>query len=547
MPRERLSMRKIREVLRLRLQCGLTKRQIATSCHIGLGTVYEYIRRSRDAGLSWPLPEDLTDEELDKRLFPPPPDIPSEQRPRPDWPALAQELRKKGVTLLLLWYEYRAVHPDGYGYSRFCELYNAWAGAAEPRMRCVHKAGEKLFVDYAGLTVPLIDPKSGEVTNAEVFVATWGASSFIYAEATLTQTLPDWIGSHVRAFEHFGGVPQILVPDNLKGGVTSPCFYEPDINATYQQMASYYGIAVIPARVRTPRDKAKVENGVQQVERWVLAPLRHLRFFCLADINAAIRPLLEFLNAKPAPGLGASRLQIFQQLDRPAMKPLPAEPYELALWRKARVHVDYHVAVERHFYSVPFQLIGQEVEVRLTQASVEFFHHGGRVASHVRSHNPNSFTTLPEHMPANHREWGQWNPERIARWAEKTGPQTAQLVREVLASRPHPYQGYRSCLGILRLGDEFGYERLEAAAGCALSARALSFKSVKSILLHRLDAANATARPGSPNQPTPPTAVAIEHPNIRGAAYYQSAHQSLPTDLTEGERSSLTDVPSPNA
>lgn len=538
MPRERLSMRKIREVLRLQLQCGLTKRQIATSCKIGLGTVYEYLRRARDAGLSWPLPEELTDEELERRLFPPPPDIPSDQRPLPDWPTVGQELRKKGVTLLLLWYEYRAVHPEGYGYSRFCELYNLWAGAAEPRMRCVHKAGEKLFVDYAGLSVPLIDPKTGEVTDAQVFVATWGASSYTYAEATLTQTLPDWISSHVRALEHFAGVPQILVPDNLKGGVTSPCFYDPDINATYQQMASHYGIAVIPARVRAPRDKGKVENGVQQVERWVLAPLRHRQFFCLAEVNAAIRPLLQQLNAKPAPGLGASRLELFQQLDQPAMKPLPAEPYELAIWMKARVHVDYHVAVERHFYSVPFRLIGQEVEVRLTPKTVELFHHGGRVASHVRSHcqTKAGFTTLPEHMPPNHREWGEWNPERIARWAEKTGPHTAQLVREVMASRPHPYQGYRSCLGILRLGDEFGYERLEAACGCALSARALSYKSVKSILLHRLDAWT----PSKPQAPTPPVEP-IEHSNIRGATYYQP-NQSTPT-----ERSCQPDVPSPDA
>jgi transposase len=522
-------MRKIREVLRLRLQCGLTQRQVAQSCKVGLGTVYEYTRRARDAGLSWPLPEGLTDEELDRRLFPPPPAIPSDQRPQPDWPALSRELAKKGVTLLLLWYEYRAAYPDGYGYSRFCELYSRWAGRADPRMRCVHKAGEKLFVDYAGQTMPIVDPKTGEVRQAQIFVATLGASSCTYVEATPSQMLPDWICSHVRALAHFGGVPEIVVPDNLKAGVTTPCYYDPDVNATYQEMAQHYGVAVIPTRVRAPRDKAKVESGVQQVERWVLAPLRNRRFFSFAELNAAMRPLVEQLNARAAPGLPASRLQLFQDLDQPALKPLPAQPYELALWSKARVHIDYHVQVERHFYSVPYRLIGQEVEARITPQIIELLHRGERVASHVRSFKNGGFTTLPEHMPPNHREWGDWNPERIARWAEKTGPATAQIAREIMASRPHPYQGYRACLGILRLGNEFGADRLEAACACALQIRALTYKSVKSILVHRLDRNAPTQAPTA----RPP----IEHTNIRGALYYQSA----PTERN------LTDAASPDA
>lgn len=529
MPRERLSMRKIREVLRLRLQCGLTERQIAQSCKIGLGTVYEYARRARDAGFSWPLPAELTDEELDRRLFPPPPAIPSDQRPLPDWPAVGRELRKKGVTLLLLWYEYRAVYPDGYGYSRFCELYNSWAGGSEPRMRCVHKAGEKLFVDYAGQTVPVIDPKTGEVQDAQIFVATLGASSYTYSEATASQALPDWISSHVRAFAHLGGVPEIVVPDNLKGGVTTPCYYDPDVNATYQDMARHYGIAVIPTRVRAPRDKGKVESGVLQVERWVLAPLRNRLFFSLAEVNAAMRPLVEQLNARAAPGLPAPRLELFRDLDKPALKPLPSQPYELALWKKARVHIDYHIQVEHHFYSVPHRLIGQEVEARITPQTIEILHRGARVTSHVRSYKKGGFTTLPEHMPLNHREWGDWNPERIVRWAEKTGPATAQVAREIMANRPHPYQGYRSCLGILRLGNEFGADRLEAACGCALRIRALTYKSVKSILVHRLDCATPPQTPAA----RPP----IEHTNIRGAAYYQA----VPTERM------ISDAASPDA
>jgi transposase len=515
-------MRKIREVLRLRLQCGLSQRETATSCKIGLGTVYEYVRRARDAGLTWPLPEQLTDEALDRLLFPPPPEIASDQRPLPDWPTIGRELRRKGVTLLLLWYEYRAAHPDGYGYSRFCELYNQWAGTAEPRMRCVHKAGEKLFVDYAGPSVPIIDPKTGEVLEAQIFVATLGASSYTYAEATLTQTLPDWISSHVRAFGFFGGVPQILVPDNLKSGVSAPCFYEPDINASYCEMARHYGIAVIPTRVRRPRDKGKVENGVQQVERWVLAPLRNQRFFSLAELNAAIRLLVDAMNARQAPGLPAPRRELFESIEKSALGPLPATPYELAFWQKARVHIDYHAAVEQHFYSVPFRLIGQQVEARLTQKTVEFFHKGARVASHVRSYKKGGFTTLPEHMPPNHREWGQWSPDRIGRWAEKTGPATAEFCRKVMASRPHPYQGYRSCLGILRLAEEYGADRLNVACACALSARAFTYKSVKSILLHQLDAKVSTQ--------TPEPATPIQHTNIRGAAYYQSSPKERSSD-----------------
>lgn len=564
MPRERLSMRKIREVLRLRLQCGLTQRETAESCKIGLGTVYEYVRRARHAGLTWPLPETLSDEELDRLLFPPPLQIAPEERPLPDWPAIGKELRRKGVTLQLLWYEYRSAHPNGYGYSRFCELYNLWAGTSEPRMRCVHKAGEKLFVDYTGLTVSLIDPKTGEAQEAQVFVATLGASSYIYSEATLTQTLPDWISSHVRAFAHFGGVPEIVVPDNLKGGVTSPCFYEPDINTTYAEMAQHYGVAVIPARVRKPRDKGKVENGVQQVERWVLAPLRNRRFFSLAELNAAMRPLLRDLNDRKTPGLPSPRREMFETLEKPALKPLPDTSYELALWKKARVHMDYHAQVEQHFYSLPHRLIGQEVEARITAQTIEFFHRSTRVASHVRSYKKGGFTTTTEHMPPNHREWSEWSPERIVRWAEKTGPGTAELCRQVMASRPHPYQGYRSCLGILRLQDEFGTERLEAACACALSARAFTYKSVKSILMRRMDrmdridrnagnagnAGNAvTSASEAPEMTCQPASVTpIEHTNIRGAAYYQSAlTESSSTEPTTRPTERTTDAPAPDA
>jgi transposase len=505
-------MRKIREVLRLRWEQGLSHRQIVASCRIGQGTVVEYLRRARAAGLTWPLPAALTDAELEHRLFPPPATVPAAERPLPDWLAVHRELRKKGVTLLLLWEEYRSDHPKAYGYSRFCELYQQWRQAAEPRMRQVHKAGEKLFVDYAGQTVPVADRATGAIREAQIFVATLGASSYIYAEATWTQALPDWIGAHVRAFAHLGGVPELVVPDNLKAGVTAASYYEPDLNPTYQELARYYGIAVVPARVRKPRDKAKVENGVQQVERWVLAPLRNRTFFSLVELNGAIREQLRALNGRSGPGLPASRRELFESLERPALRPLPAQPYELAVWKKARVHIDYHVQVEHHYYSVPYRLVRQEVEVRLTAATVELFHRGERVASHRRSERRHGFTTLPEHMPAGHRAYAERDRDRLLQRARECGAATEELFHQILAARRHPEQGYRACLGILRLAQVHGAERLERASQRALEVGALSYRSLQAILKHRLE-----------EQPLPeePSSAPLQHPNIRGADYYQ--------------------------
>ena len=334
MPQERLSMRKIREVLRLRWEQGLSHRQIATSCRIGQTTSREYLARAKAAGLSWPLPEGLTDAELERRLYPPPEAVPSDERPLPDWDYVHRELRKKGVTLLLLWQEHQEKHPKAFRYSRFCELYQEWRRAAEPRMHQVHKAGEKLFVDYAGQTMPVVDRKTGEIQHAQVFVATLGASSYTYAEATWTQTIPDWIGSHVRAFAHMGGVPELVVPDNIKTGITAACYYEPDLNPTYQEMARHYGTAILPTRVRAPRDKGKVENGVQQVERWVLAPLRHRTFFSLAELNSAIQEQVRALNDRPGQALPAPRRELFETLEKPALGPLPAQPYDQAEHRQ---------------------------------------------------------------------------------------------------------------------------------------------------------------------------------------------------------------------
>lgn len=510
MPGKRLPMRKVRDVLRLRAG-GLSKRQIAASLNIGATSVGEYLRRARRLNLGWPLPRDLSDEELDRLLFPPPLAVSPDRRPLPDWPALHREMRKPGVTLSLLWEEYRAVDPEGYGYSRFCDLYRDWRGRLSPTMRQAHVAGEKMFVDYAGATVEVIDGLTGEVHEAQVFVATLGASSYTYAEATWTQALPDWIGSHTRAFTFIGGVPAQVVPDNLKSGVARACRYDPEINRTYAGMAAHYATAIVPARPRRPRDKAKVEVGVQVVERWILARLRNRRFFGLAELNQAIRELLEDLNGRLTRHLGASRRQLFEALDRPALKPLPAQAYEYAEWKQRRVGLDYHVEVEKHYYSVPHALAKQKLWARITDRTVEIFHNGKRVAAHVRGSGNRRHTTTPEHMPSAHRRYANWTPERVRRHAAANGPNTETLVAVIMRTRPHPEQGFRSCIGILRLAKAHGGERLEAACERALEIGAHSYSSVASILRNNLDHRAPQRAADGP---------AIAHANIRGSGYF---------------------------
>lgn len=379
-------MRKIYEVLRLTWDCRLPRRAVARSCQIGYGTVCAYLARATAAGLSWPLPAGLDAEQLSRLLYPHAPRCPRRAPPDPEWAAVHTELRRKGVTLKLLWLEYREAHPDGYSYSQFCARYSCWAARLQPRLRLTHTAGEKCFVDYAGPTVPIIDAESGVIRQASIFVGVLGASSYTYAEAQLGQTLAHWIGGQIGMFAFFGGVCRALVPDNLKSGVRHPCRYEPDLNPTYQDFAAHYGVAVLPARVRTPRDKAKVEVGVQVVERWILARLRHRTFFSLAELNQAIRALLEELNQRPMRGWGRSRRDLFLALDQPALRPLPEEPYdEQTVLVQATVGIDYHVGFEKNFYSVPYALLRQPVLVRATERTVELFHKGVRVAAHPRA------------------------------------------------------------------------------------------------------------------------------------------------------------------
>lgn len=506
-------MRKIREVLRLCWDCGLSERVAARSCSLARSSVAKYLARAGEAGLSWPLPEHLSDEELECTLFPAAPALRETKRFVPDWVEIHRELKGKGVTLQLLWEEYKQAHPDGYQYSRFSEMYRAWRGELDLPMRQDHKAGEKLFVDYCGQTVPVVRRGTGEITEAQVFVAVLGASNYTFAEACWTQSLPEWIGAHVHAFQFLGGVPELLIPDNLRSGVSSAHRYEPVINATYEELARHYGCAIVPARVQRPRDKAKVEKGVQDVERKVLARLRHRSFFSLMEVNDAIRQLLTEHNNRPFQKLPGTRRSLFEALDKPALRPLPDQPYEYAEWFKARVNIDYHVAVDGHYYSAPYQLVRQEVEVRLTTTIVECFHKQKRVASHFRSHTKGQHTTVAAHMPKGHQHHLEWTPERLVRWAQKTGGDTARVVERILASRPHPQQGFRACLGIMRLGKVYGPERLEAACGRALAINAVTYKSIESILQKELD------KRSLPQQA--PQAPPIEHDNIRGAGYYE--------------------------
>ena len=508
-------MRKLKEVLRLH-SLGLSQHQIARSCSISQSTVHEYLSASHAAGVRWPVPEDWGDQQIEQALFSqrPAPAV-WRKHPEPDWAQIDQELRThKDLTLQLVWQEQREANPEGYGYSRFCDLYRRWLKKLDLVLRQEHRAGEKMFVDYAGATIPVHDPASGEVHAAAVFVAVLGASSYTFAEATGGQDLRNWIGSHMRAFEFFGGVTEVIVPDNLKSAVKQPSYYEPDLNPTYRDLGEHYGVAIIPARPYRARDKAKAEVGVQVVQRWIVAALRKRKFFSLAGVNQAIAGLLARLNERPFRKRPGSRATLFAQLDRPALRPLPATRYQFGEWEKARVNIDYHIEVERHFYSVPYALVHQEVDVHLTGETVEILHRGVRVASHVRSWEPAKASTLSEHRPKAHQKYVDRTPSRLIEDAQQIGPLTGQLVEAILAAKRHPEQGYRSCLGILRLAKTYPAERVESAARRCLRARAYDSASMDSILKNQLD---RLPLPGDePSQPV------VDHDNIRGAGYFDS-------------------------
>jgi transposase len=500
-----LSVRKIREVLRLKAEARLSDREIGEAIGSARSTVQECLRRARVAGIGWPLPDDLDDETLLGRLYPKAAMV--LRYPTPDFATIHAELARKGVTRMLLWQEYKARHPDGCQYSAFCRDYEAWLGRQDAVMRFEHAPGAKLFVDYAGLTVDIVDRATGEVQAAQIFVAAMGASNFTYVEATLTQSLADWLGAHVRALEYFGGTTEAIVPDNLKSGVRRACRYEPDLNPSYQDFAQHYGVAILPARVRKPRDKAKVEVAVQGIERWILAPLRHCTFFSLGELNAALREQLERYNDRPLSREAGTRRSRFIELDRPALKPLPAQRYQHASWKKAKVHLDYHVEFERRYYSVPYRLIGKTVDLRLTAHMVEVFYRGQAVATHLRQGGARRFITDPAHRPDRHRAVIELNHERLLERAEAIGPATAAVLREQVHRRAHPDEALRASLGILRLAHDFSTAALEQACVQAVELRAYSYRAIRALIV-------------TPPVPEPEPCAIPEHDNVRGARYF---------------------------
>jgi transposase len=511
MPTERLSMRRIRELLRLRFECALSSRQIAAALGMSKGAVGSYLKRAVEAGLDWPLPEALTDTALEHRLFPVSAPDPEAPRPMPNWAYVDAELRRPNVTRALLWEEYRRDQPSAYGYTWFCVGFDAWKQKVSPSMRQHHVAGEKVFVDYAGSTIDVIDPKTGEARAMKLFVAAMGASSYIFAKARPSEGLSDWIACHVDLLDFLDGCPAIIVCDNLKAGVTKPDRYEPTINRTYQDLARHYGAVVIPARPYKPKDKAKAEQSVLLAQRWVLARLRNQRFFSLAELNASIAEQVANLNNRIMRAYGVSRSQLFALVDAPALKPLPAEPFAFAIWKRCRIGLDYHVEVEGCWYSVPYQLIKQLVDVRIADKTVEVFHKGGRIASHARSPGQRCHTTIAEHMPSAHRRHAAWTPARIIAAGDNIGPSAAALLAAIMAERPHPEQGFRTCRGIVVLEKTYGRVRLEAACQRAGAIKARSVGSVRSILKNGLDRAFLDPEP----QPEP-----LRHGNIRGRTFF---------------------------
>lgn len=502
-------MRKIREVLRLRMEAGLSIRQISHSTSISVGAIQKLLARAEAEGLSWPLPEELTEPRLAQLFYPGADTRVSRQFQEPDWEKVHQELRRKDMTKLLLWEEYTAQFPNRcYSYPQYCARYRQWAKGLRRSMRQVHKAGEKCFIDYCGVTVPVVSPSSGEVRQAQVFVAVLGASNYTYAEATRSQSLEDWLQSHARTFEFFGGTPALLVPDNLRSGVSKACRYDPELNPSYHQLAEHYQVAVLPARPYKPKDKSKAEVAVQVVERWITARLRHHTFFSLGELNQAIRLLLDNLNNKPFKQLPGNRRQAFETLDQPALRPLPKHAYQYTDIKPVRVNIDYHVTYEQHLYSVPHQYVGKRLELHATEATITLYFRQAAVASHPRHDRP-GMSTQPAHMPERHRKQGEWTPERLLQWAQRLGPDIRVWVQSRLSEKEHPEQAYRVCLGLLNLGRSYPPERLNATCRIANREGLTRLKHIRAILSSNRDQLQEPLPLTTPELPQ-------DHANIRG-------------------------------
>jgi len=502
-------MRKLREVLRLRLHADLSMRQIRDSLKLSLGAIQKVTRKAEELGLDWEAISQLDDQQLAAQFYPDSETQSSNHFQLPDWVEVYQELKRKGVTKLLLWEEYTQQYPNRcYSYSQYCTLYQDWLKKQKRSMRQTHKAGEKLFVDYAGQTVPIVGQATGEIKTAQIFVAVLSASNYTFCEATWSQKLPDWINSHVRAFNFIGGVPAMVVPDNLKSGVTKACRYDPDLNPSYQQLAAHYGTALVPARPLKPKDKAKAEVGVQIIERWILARLRHHTFFSLHELNHCIKALLEEVNNKPFKQLKGTRQQWFESIDKTALLPLPKQTYQYTDIKTVKVNIDYHLQYDHHLYSVPHHLVGEKLELHAKEHLIELYFHNKRVASHVRKYH-SGMTTVPEHMPIKHEKHHKWTPGRLMNWAKDIGDEVLLWVKTVLNQRQHPEQAYRVCLGLLNLSRSYPAERLNKACAIANKNSLYRLRHIKDILSSNQDQLLTEQKETKPNLPQ-------THENIRG-------------------------------
>jgi transposase len=510
----RLCMRKIHEVCRLRLRMGLGINQIAGACNISKSTASTYVNKIEELQLSYEELAFLDEEALYKLLFPVVAETPVSDKVMPDFEYLTKELKKKGVTLQLLYEEYRRDNPNGYSRSQFYEKYRKYAKKLNPVMRFNHKAGQKMFEDFSGDRPHYINPETGEAVEAELFVTALGASSYTFACALADQKVENFIKGNIKALEYYRGCPECIVPDNLKSGVKSACYYDPEINRTFADMAEHYNVAVVPARAGKPRDKAKVENAVLQAQRRILATLRNRSFFSLHELNEAIMEEVEKLNRRPMAVTGKSRRELFEEIEKPALRPLPAERFEIYNYKTpTKLHIDYHVEVEKSYYSVPYTLIGEYVDVKYNSRVVEVYHNKRRVASHVRTYKKGKYITEDSHMPHEHRQYLEWTPERIKNWGGKIGSYTKTMMQRIMEGRKHPEQGFRSCLGIIRLSKQYTPERVESACKRALAVDACNYRSVKSILQTGLDKVAYLDEHKETKL--------IEHPNIRGREYYR--------------------------
>jgi transposase len=510
------TMTQYREILRLHSQ-GISQRNIAVSCACSRNTVSKIINRAEELGIAWPLEKDLTDGVLRQRLF-----ASAEQPPTrkyPDYEYIHREMAKSGVTLSLLWNEYcencRSSQEIPLMYSQFCHHYQQYTMKTNATMRIGRKPGEQLEVDWAGQTASIIDRETGEIITMYVFVGVLAYSQYAYVEAFASQDQESWITAHINMYHFFGGSTRVLVPDNLKTSVDK-AGHSPVINKIYHEMAEHYNTAVIPARVRKPKDKPSVEGAVGVVSTWILAALRKQQCFSAVELNQAIREKLDVLNAKPFQKKEGSRHSVFMTEEKSFLLTLPATPYELATWKTATVQFNYHISVEKMHYSIPYEYIKHRVDVRMTRNVIEVFYNNNRVCSHPRLYGKSGqYSTMEDHMPENHKKFIQWNANRFISWAQSVGSHTAASVQAILASHKVEQQGYRSCMALLKLADKYGVVRLEAASAKALSYTPRpSFQSIKTILItgqDRLETQPETKEPLPSSE---------SHGFVRGADYY---------------------------